>query len=80
MSKNFYMHTINGKPAIYVEGQQIVYINMYSRVTFGEVFVNSLADIRKQQARCREWRAQRGMSDEAGKYGYLRINSGKEVS
>jgi hypothetical protein len=74
MSKNRYMHLINERPGMYHGNQQIVYISHWDRVSFDDMFVNSLATIRKQQEATRAWRAAQGFSDDPpDKYSYLRI-------
>lgn len=71
---NIYMHTIDGHPAMYVPGEQIVFFSKYSRPSFQEVFVNSLRTIRRQQKASAEWRAEQGyQADLHSKYGYVRI-------
>jgi hypothetical protein len=79
MSKNLYMHTIAGKPAVYTPGEQITFFNNYSRVTFSEVFVDSLEKIKSQQSASKAWRRKRGfehgLPDE---YGYTRIVDDRE--
>lgn len=79
MSKNLYMHTINGRPAMYEDGSQIVYINKWNRINFSEVFVSSLAAIKRQQQWTRQYRTQNGWTEEPeNKYGYIRINDDGE--
>jgi hypothetical protein len=74
MSKNLYMHTIAGKPAMYVPNNQIVYFNRYHTVSFDEVFVNSLEKIKQQQNASRKWRKKQGFNGALpDNYGYIRI-------
>lgn len=76
--KNLYMHTIYGKPAVYIPDRQIVYFNGYQKVDFDEVFVDSLKKIRNQQLLSAEWRKRNGMSDNFdSKYGYIRIRDNR---
>lgn len=75
MNKNLYMHTINGKPAMYVPRQQICFFNRYNRVKSSEVFVKSLSTIRRQQKASQEWRIKNGFGDTPGSYGYVRIEA-----
>ena len=72
MSKSLYMHTINGRPAYYNDGEQIVYLLKYHRVKFEDMFVDSLAVIRRQQTLSNQWRAERGYEVEQD-YDYVRI-------
>lgn len=74
MSKNLYMHTINGRPAMYQPGTYICYVNQWNRVKASEVFVGSLSTIKRQQEASRLWRLNNGISEEPlDKYGYIRI-------
>lgn len=76
MSKNLYMHTINGRPAMYQRGTYICYINQWNRVKASEMFVGSLSTIKRQQEASRKWRLANGISEEpANKYGYIRIGN-----
>lgn len=79
MSKNIYMHLIDGKPAMYEPNQQIVFVNRYNKVPFERMFVGSLETIKRQQKASREWRKKCGYSDGLpNKYGYLRIQKPEE--
>lgn len=76
MSKNLYMHTINGRPAMYQPGTYICYINQWNRVNASEMFVSTLATIKRQQEASRQWRLAEGISEEPlDKYGYIRIRN-----
>lgn len=69
--KNFYMHTIDGKPAKYYPGDQICFI--YSSCRANLKFANSLKQIRSEQKKSIEFRRKRGYINtpiEKG-YGYL---------
>lgn len=68
MSK--YMHTIDGKPAVYVDGQQICYA-LSGRYTIGQLLVPDLATIRRQQEASRLWRVSQGYDET--EYDYLRF-------
>lgn len=79
---NLYIHTISGKPAMYMPDEQIVSFNRYARVKFSEVFVTSLEKIRAQQKASANWRSKRGYgAGLAGDYGYIRVenDSGAEL-
>lgn len=72
--KNLYMHTIDGKPAMYMPKQQIVFVSKYNRISFEEMFVDSLSTIKRQQKASRKWREDNNMGlDLPDRYGYLRI-------
>jgi len=73
-SNSLYMHTINGRTA-YFGDDQIVYFNRYSRVTFNEVFVDSLAKIKTDQEATIRYRKRNNFytEGEENKYSYVRI-------
>lgn len=77
---SLYMHTIDGKPAMYIPGQQIVFFNRYTKVNFNEVFVDSLDRIYLEQGMSEAWRKREGMTGGfESKYGYVRIRDNREV-
>ena len=73
--KWFYMHTLNGKPARYVESKQIVYVggSLGGRNSKIKHLATSVTQIRKEQSLSRDWRLQRGYQDDPKVYGYVRI-------
>lgn len=76
MSNDIYMHLIDGQPAMYEPGKQIVFINRTIKVSFEEVFVNSLNTIKNQQKSSEAWRIKESLNgDFASKYGYLRMKA-----
>lgn len=79
-TKNIYMHTLNGRPAMYQDGTYICYINNTNRVKFEDVFVTSLESIRRQQAWSKQWFEQNGFNDISDReYGYVRISCPDEI-
>lgn len=81
MSKPIYIHTLNGKPAAYVKyayGDYMFYIQSWTRVRASQLFVRSLATIKKQQAAVIADRKQSGYGDEADVYGYIVITNDLE--
>lgn len=80
MSKNLYMHTINGKPAMYQDGTYICYIDSYTRVSYSETFVDSLKAIKRQQKWSLQWHEQNGNTDYKDRnYGYIRIKDDRDA-
>lgn len=74
--KNYYIHTINGRPAFF-DGNQICYASKHQRE--GNVACTSLAQLRRQQHRSAKWRyemfGETGMKQE---YGYVRFTLPQE--
>lgn len=68
MSKTYYMHTIDGKPAFW-SGDQICYASFFGRPDRLEP---SLKNIRKNERRSRKYRNDLGLSDNS-RYGYFRF-------
>ena len=66
----FYLHTIDGRPAAYVRGKQICFINSYGKA--GQL-ARSLAQIRKEQDASTEWRIAKGYDSHGNNYGYRRV-------
>lgn len=64
--KKAYLHTINGHPARYIEGTQIVYLITAAH----NVLRSSLKEIRADQRATEKWRKQQGFRADAGRYGY----------
>ena len=60
-----YMHTLDGRPATYDKNTQIVF-SMDVRL------VDSLEEIREQQALSKAWRARKGFRNHL-KQGYVRV-------
>lgn len=78
MSKNLYMHTINGHPAMYQDGTYICYVTSYMMLNFDDMFVGSLKAIRRQQKWSRQYHEQQGDTNfEARQYGYIRIKDNR---
>lgn len=69
---NLYMHTLDGRPAMYQPGTYICYINSYQRVTSKEMFRTSLKQIYAEQRASAAWRKANGSGVRSG-YGYIRI-------
>ena len=66
---NAYMHTIDGRPAFMSDGQ-ICFVRDGFRLD--EIFVDSLATIRKQQKQSCDFRKNYGWSP-VGKLSYIRV-------
>jgi hypothetical protein len=74
MSKNLYMHLIDGRPAMYEPRGQIVFVNNYNHLTAQKMFVDSLETIRRQQAASIEYRTKNKLGGNLpDRYGYLRM-------
>lgn len=69
-SKTYYLHTIDGRPAYYVPGMQICYINFYGKP---KPLVASLDQIRAEQKASSEWRKAQGYDHGTKDYGYRRV-------
>lgn len=70
--RTLYMHTIDGRPAFYVPGEQICFCGDAGSVR--SPLATSLAQIRREQVASDEWRNKRGfMRDLTSEYGYVRI-------
>lgn len=80
MSKNLYMHTINGRPAMYQDGMYICYVNQWNRINYSDMFVGSLRAIKRQQLWSKQWYEQNGGGVDLDKYGYIRIKVDKDAS
>lgn len=65
----YYMHTINGKPAIF-DGDQVCYGHQGMNIA---KLPTSLKELRDEQAASIAWRRRQGFSDCVGSYGYLRL-------
>ncbi len=68
----FYMHTINGKPALYWPGEQICYYNYYGKLT---PLAKSLSQIRREQKASHEYRRSYGATVDPKEYGYIRVRT-----
>lgn len=64
--RKVYMHTINGYPARYIEGQQIVYLTSRSK----NVTRSTLAAIKFEQKQSAAWRKRKGMTGHSN-YGFV---------
>lgn len=71
---NLYMHTIDGKPAMYQPGSYICFIGPYNRVTASQMFKTSLKQIYAEQRASAKWHKEHGNGVRSG-YGYIRIKS-----
>lgn len=69
------MHTIKGRTA-YFGDDQIVHFNRYSRVTFNQVFVDSLSQIKAEQEATIKYRKRNNIftEGEENTYDYVRIH------
>lgn len=69
--KTYYMHTIDGRPAFFA-GDQVCFMNFYGKPS---KLALSLKQIRKEQAKSREYRQSIGFSDDHDRYrlGYRRV-------
>lgn len=59
MRKRYYLHTLDGKPAYYVPGEQICFACRSPRL-FGNLCTN-MAQIRKERRASRKWRVKNGL-------------------
>lgn len=74
--KNYYIHTLNGRPAFF-DGEQICYACKYQRA--GNVACTSLAQIRREQRSSAKWRSENfGEEWRAIEYGYVRFTLPQE--
>jgi hypothetical protein len=71
--KWLYMHTLNGVPAQYVEGEQICYANGIRGNTGVSRLCESRTQIKREQRLAKRWRIKRGYRVIPGDYGYVRI-------
>lgn len=69
---NLYMHTLDGKPALYQPGQYLCYINSNNRVTSKQMFRTSLKQIYDEQRASALYMSKIGEGVRSG-YGYIRI-------
>jgi hypothetical protein len=69
--KTMYMHTIRGRPAEYIKGEQIVYGS--SNFKIPDCLCKSLYQLRKEQILSTEWRIKKGFSSSIEDYSYVRI-------
>jgi hypothetical protein len=63
-----YMHTIDGRPAVW-SGEQIVWPYIKSTV----VLEDNLKTIRQQQLKAKEFRMRNKFDYNPGRYGYVRV-------
>jgi hypothetical protein len=70
VSKRMYMHTLDGKPAFYIQGGQVCYANQGRSGHHRQLLVQSLAQLKAEQKASRAWRQSIGMADMASEYGY----------
>lgn len=68
MSRTWYMHTLDGRPATYVPGTQICFVDGRHKARL----VPSLAQIRRERRASGEWRERRGYRDD-GDYDYVLV-------
>jgi len=68
-----FMHTLNGRPATYAEGEQVVYAQQgrYSRK--GLRLAASLDQIKREWRASELWRARRGFDQSVSPHSYVRI-------
>lgn len=77
---NLYMHTLDGKPAMYQPGTYVCFIGPYNRVTASQMFRTSLKQIYAEQRASAEYHRKLGGGPPYFKYGYIRIkNDGYET-
>lgn len=67
-AKTMYMHTLDGAPAYYVLGRQIVYAGWEVRK-----LASSLRQIRSERKLSEEWRVKSDFLPGAARYGYVRV-------
>lgn len=70
---NLYMHTLDGKPAMYQPGSYVCFIGPYNRVSTKQIFKTSLKQIYTEQRASAELHRQSGGGPHYFKYGYIRI-------
>lgn len=66
--KRVYMHTLDGKPAQYLPGQQV----QFAPRTISR-FAESVRQIRKEQIASEAWRAKRGLDVGIFRHGYISV-------
>lgn len=66
----YYLHTIRGRPAHYVPGQQICYITRFGAAG---TLVTSLRQIRREQKASIKHRQDIGLDQDGSNYGYRRV-------
>jgi hypothetical protein len=71
-----YIHTIDGRPAVFWRGEQICYAENGNRLS--ALLVPSLRQIRREQAASEAWRRSQGF--EPTPYGYLRLRGFKPIA
>lgn len=70
--KTMYMHTICGRPGLYWPGEQICYMNNYSRHKQPSL-ARSLKQIRQEQHATMAWRHRQGFESKLADYHYVRV-------
>ncbi len=73
MEKLYYMHTIDGKPASYVKGEQICYARSGGRGRPWATLATSIEQIKSEQKASIAWRRKRFNDGEKSRndYGYV---------
>ena len=66
-----YMHTLDGRPASYHEGEQICFANFYGKSIIS--LVDSRAQILKNIAATIKWRREKGFRADYTRYGWYRV-------
>lgn len=64
-----YLHTIDGRPAIYQAGKQIVFLANGMQLTFA----SSIEQIRSEQRATLAWRTKRGITEAPYALDYIRV-------
>ena len=67
--RTYYMHTLNGRPAVFCEGQGVCFASFYGKPNR---LARSLKQIRAEQAASRHLDDIRG-GEEKWAYGYIRV-------
>ncbi len=71
--KALYCHSIGGRPAKYLEGEQIYFLNWNNHFSKSDC-KETLEEIRKEQKNSLKWRKEKGFDcEDAEEYGYFRI-------
>ena len=68
--KTYYLHTIKGRLAYYLKGQQICYGD---KIIIPQHLVKSLNQIKKEQKLSNQWRIKNGFSPHSEDYDYIII-------
>ena len=72
-TRTMYMHTIDGRPALYEPNRQIVFASQGRYVRYHVALVPSIKQIHAEQNATNRWRGTQGLSISGWDYGYVRV-------